>query len=88
MLLVVNLQLLLVYTSRSVEWPHIGSIPDIPNLLTVNGPFLPVDGMLTSLGFLDIGLIYWKDEVEDEEWITAEIEIPRKNVGWAVIPCA
>ena len=79
----VNLQLLLVYTSRSVEWPHIGSIPDIPNLLTVNGPFLPVDGMLTSLGFLDIGLIYWKDEVGK----TAEIDIPRKNVGWTVLPC-
>jgi len=69
------------------EWTRIGNIPQSQDHQNVVGPFLQLDGMLTSLSFLDVGLIYWRDEVEDEEWKTAEIEIARKNVGWTILPC-
>ena len=70
------------------EWTKIGSIPKGDYYHAVNGPFLQLDGMLTSLNNLNDGLIYWKDELEDEEWKTAEIEIPRQDVGWAILQCS
>ena len=71
------------------EWTYIGNIgPRMPpNQRSIDGPFVQVDGMLTSLSFLDLGLIYWMDEIEDEEWKTAEVEIPRQNVGWTILNC-
>jgi len=69
------------------EWTHIGSIPKIDYYHSIDGPFLQLDGMLTTLNKLNDGLIYWKEDLEDEEWKIAEIEIPRKDVGWAVVQC-
>merc|ERR1711970_503048 len=67
------------------EWTLIADIPysnidQNPN--HVVGPYLQLDGKLTSLSFVPVGLIYWMDEMEDGEWKTAEIEIARRNVGW------
>ena len=69
------------------EWTKIGSIPKIDYYHAINGPFLQLDGKLTSLDSLGKGLIYWKDELDDEEWKIGEIEIPRNDVGWAILPC-
>jgi len=69
------------------EWTYIGNITDIPYNQRPYGQYVQVDGMLTTLGFLNHGLIYWKDELEDEEWKTAEVEIPRRNVGWTILNC-
>jgi len=69
------------------EWTRIGNISASMNHRDVEGPYLQLNGMLTSLSFLDVGLIYWKDDLEDEEWQTAEIEIARRNVGWTILHC-
>merc|ERR1711970_231005 len=58
------------------EWNLIGNIPiSNTNPNNVIGPYLQLDGKLTSLSFVSVGLIYWREEFEDEEWQTAEIEI-------------
>jgi len=68
------------------EWTFIANIHH-----TAHGSkfysFVEVDGKLTALDFLRYGRIYWMEELEDEEWKTAEVEIPRKNVGWTILNC-
>ena len=69
------------------EWTEISSFTKIDYYNPIRGPFLQLDGKLTALGSVRIGIIYWKDELEDEGWNLAKIEIPRDNFAWTILQC-